>query len=204
MKPMAPAAAEVLESRLLLTATLIVDPASSNPAVFHTIQGAVNAASAGDTIQVAPGLYNEDVTVSTPVTILGGQPQLPGEKGPSKLQFESTGFTVSASSVTIEGFQIGAANPLTSTDTGILATDSANSTFDNNVFLTAGITFNGGVTQTEVANNSSAAGKAFAIDVSSSDPSVSNAYDTFTNNILNLGTSFLMRPRRAPWSPAMS
>jgi len=46
MKPFAPTTAEVLETRLLLAATLFVDPASSNPAVFHTIQGAVNAASA--------------------------------------------------------------------------------------------------------------------------------------------------------------
>lgn len=54
VKQLAPCAAEILESRLLLAATLFVDPASSNPAVFHTIQGAVNAASAGDTIQSRP------------------------------------------------------------------------------------------------------------------------------------------------------
>jgi pectin methylesterase-like acyl-CoA thioesterase len=63
-----PCAAEVLESRTLLSATLLVD--HGNSADYQSIQAAVNAASAGATIKVAPGLYNENVTVGKPLTIL--------------------------------------------------------------------------------------------------------------------------------------
>ena len=71
----------------MLTATLSVDAASTNPGVYHTIQAAVNAAPSGATIKVAPGLYNEDVTISKSLTLLGGQPILRrGEKGPRTLE----------------------------------------------------------------------------------------------------------------------
>jgi hypothetical protein len=111
-----------LESRTLLAATLFVDPASTNPAVFHTIQAAVNAAAAGSTIKVAPGTYNEDVTVSKPVAILGGQVLMTGESGPSIVQYQTTGFTVSANNVEIKRFTI-ESNPSAppSTGTGVLA-----------------------------------------------------------------------------------
>src|SRR5262249_17318023 len=40
---------------------------------FTSIQAAVNAAQAGDTIRVSPGTYNEAVTVDKTLTILGAQ-----------------------------------------------------------------------------------------------------------------------------------
>ena len=174
--------AEVLETRALLTATLLVDPTSTNPAVFHTIQAAVNAASSGSTIKVAPGLYNEDVTVSKPLTILGGQVLKFGEKGPSTLEYETTGFTVSgANKLTIEGFFI-EPDPasITSTGNAILATNTANSKFDNNVIDTSVIALDGGVTHSEIANNSMPG--TFSIEATGG-----NANDTFTNNTLNGG-----------------
>jgi parallel beta-helix repeat protein len=186
--PVGQCAAEVLESRLLLAATLSVDPASTNPAVYHTIQAAVNAAHSGSTIKVAPGLYNENVTVSKSLTILGGQVVMAGESGPSTVEYETTGFTVSsASNVTIKGFTI-EGDPASTTLTGlaILATNSSNSAFENNVIVAAAIDLDGGVTHTAVANNSDPSGSTFAIDVTGK--SSSNAYDTFTNNILNGGT----------------
>jgi pectin methylesterase-like acyl-CoA thioesterase len=111
----------VLESRVLLSATLLVD--HSNPADYQSIQSAVTAASPGNTIKVAPGTYNEDVTVSKPLTILGGQVLTSGESGPSTVG----GFAVSsANDVTINGFTIDG--------DGIAATNSSHSKFDNNVF----------------------------------------------------------------------
>ena len=70
-------AAEVLEARQMLAATLWVDAASTKAGDFHTIQAAVNAANNGDTIKVAPGVYTESVTVPKSVTISGGLPHSP-------------------------------------------------------------------------------------------------------------------------------
>ena len=110
--------------------------------MFHTIQAAVNAAPSGSTIKVAPGTYNEDVTISKSLTLLGGQAVSPGETGPSIVEYEATGFTVSgANKVTINGFTI-EADPASTTSTGnaIAATNTANSTFENNIIVGSNIT----------------------------------------------------------------
>jgi hypothetical protein len=41
------------------------------PACHSSIQSAVNAASAGDVIRVAPGVYKEDVTIGKPLSLVG-------------------------------------------------------------------------------------------------------------------------------------
>jgi pectin methylesterase-like acyl-CoA thioesterase len=46
----------------MLLSTLFVDP--TVPKDFHTIQAAVNAAKPGDTIDVAPEVYKENVCVT--------------------------------------------------------------------------------------------------------------------------------------------
>jgi parallel beta-helix repeat protein len=181
-------AAEVLESRVLLSATLFVDPASTKPSVFHTIQAAVNAASSGSTIKVAPAVYDEDVTVSKPLTILGGQVQLRGETGPSTVEFQSAGFTVSANNVTINGFTL-EPNP-DSTNAplfAILAANSARARFTNNVINNSELALGGGVTNSQVANNSGD----FQIEVINATSSAANGNDTFTDNTINGGSVFL-------------
>src|SRR5579863_7553554 len=51
-------------------ATLCVNPAGSS-SCKSTIGAAVSAASAGDTIQVAAGIYKEDVTIGVPLALIG-------------------------------------------------------------------------------------------------------------------------------------
>ncbi len=188
VKPLAPRAAEILESRLLLAATLFVDPASSNPAVFHTIQSAVNAASAGDTIDVAPGHYNEDATVPISLNIQGGQPQLPGESGASSLKFEAIGFDVSASNVTIQGFTIqpNPASTATPPLLAIYAVGSDSSTFDNNIIKNSELLLDG-VSNSNIANNSGTF-DIEAINFASTAPDIN---DTFTDNTMPGGSIFL-------------
>jgi uncharacterized repeat protein (TIGR01451 family) len=63
-----------LEGRTLL-ATLVVDPAGGT-GIFTTIQAAVNAANStgGDTIQIHPATYTEQVTIGKSLTMMGTAP----------------------------------------------------------------------------------------------------------------------------------
>src|SRR5947209_6765521 len=63
---------EVLEERRLLSTLLVDDDkAQFTNAPYTSIQAAVDAAHAGDTIRVAPGTYAESVTVNKTLTIQG-------------------------------------------------------------------------------------------------------------------------------------
>ncbi len=53
------------------TATTLCVSQRSNSGCYNTISAAVTAASANDTIQVAPGIYHEDVTVGIPLSLVG-------------------------------------------------------------------------------------------------------------------------------------
>jgi pectin methylesterase-like acyl-CoA thioesterase len=66
---------------LLLAAFLVIIPMSETAQAatltvgsdqsYTTIQGAIDAASAGDIIRVHDGVYNEHLTISVPLTIIG-------------------------------------------------------------------------------------------------------------------------------------
>jgi parallel beta-helix repeat protein len=105
-------AADVLESRLLLAATLWVDPAHAGN--YTSISNAVAAAVPGDTIKVVPGIYNESVTIPsslTNLTILGGQAQFAGQKGASIVESDGIAIALEANDATVKGFT---AEPATS------------------------------------------------------------------------------------------
>lgn len=117
---------EALEARALLS-TLFVDAASAsatpdgsadNP--FKHIQDAVNAATAGDTVSVAPGRYVEWVVVDRALSLVGpnaGVNPNTGARGPEASivpPVDSPGGGVSvlvaASGVTIDGFTLDGRN----------------------------------------------------------------------------------------------
>lgn len=83
---------------------------NSTTTYYSTIQAAVNAASSGDTVDVAPGTYSETVSVSTPLTINGAQAGVAGAStsGTQRSGSESTvkEFNITSSNVTINGFSL--------------------------------------------------------------------------------------------------
>ncbi|MBK6938946.1 MAG: right-handed parallel beta-helix repeat-containing protein [Planctomycetes bacterium] len=81
------------------------------PTQQASIQAAVNAAAAGDTIVVKPGTYEENVTIPTgldglTVKAVGGAGKVILDCRPSGATDTGGGFLVSSSNVTIQGFVI--------------------------------------------------------------------------------------------------
>ena len=97
-----------------IAATLVVDDDNVEcpAATFVTIQDAVNAASAGDTIQVCAGLYPEiapgPLTINKTVTLLGAQANVDARTraGAESIIDDLQGTSVSASNVVIDGFTV--------------------------------------------------------------------------------------------------
>ena len=111
-----PVLMESLEGRRLLAAHIV-----GSTAVYSTIQAAVDAASAGSTINVDPGAYAELVTVYKRLTIngaqagvdarsnsrltLGSESAINGIYNPSTTLHTSS-FYIDANDVTIDGFTV--------------------------------------------------------------------------------------------------
>jgi hypothetical protein len=108
--------AEMLEPRLLLSATIV-----GSSTVYSTISAAVNAAAAGATINVGPGNYAETVTITKQLTIDGAQTGVDARSssrangtasnssiitGGSSGGSVGCAFYVDASNVTISGFTV--------------------------------------------------------------------------------------------------
>lgn len=111
---------EALEDRALM-ATFTVDDSfvADNPAQrkYDTIQEAVNAASAGDTIKVLAGSYEENVLVDKRLTIQGASAKLSQAFDPNKASIldpvdngaagsPASGFSLQANDIVIKGFTI--------------------------------------------------------------------------------------------------
>ncbi len=164
-----------------------------------TIQGAVNAANPGDTIQVCPGTYNEGVLVGKTLTINGAQAGVDARTRPvntpaseSIVTGSGHGFRVVANNVVVNGFtfqanlgdqNFGAAISLANTFSG---SQILNNLIANN---TIGISLqSNGAAQTVISRNAirtnNAAGSASGNGIYS-DAGVSNVLidsNEFTNN----------------------
>lgn len=108
---------EALESRRLLAVTLTVDDdlVQKPDADYTSIQDAVDAASAGDTIKVYPGSYAESVNVDKTLSILGAQETRNARRrsiDPTREAIVDTpatgtaGFHLAADNILIKGFTI--------------------------------------------------------------------------------------------------
>ncbi|WP_321506807.1 DUF3821 domain-containing protein [uncultured Methanoregula sp.] len=91
-----------------------IGPACTVPDQYATIQAAVNAATAGDTITVRSGIYNEQVVIAKPVSLSG----IPAS-GPNRPVINGTGsgipVTITANHVNLTGFIVANSN-----DAGVL------------------------------------------------------------------------------------
>jgi parallel beta-helix repeat protein len=112
---------ELLEDRRLLAVLTVDNDFDANDpdeGEFTTIQAAVDAAAAGDTIKVKAGTYAESVVVNKQLTIIGRDPKLSRYLNPEKASIvdppadnsdndHAIGFELLANGIVIEGFTIG-------------------------------------------------------------------------------------------------
>ena len=93
-------------------ATLYVNPdgiCGGNSPCYTTIQAAVNAATAGDTIKVADATYSELVQVNKTLTLQGSQAGVDARMRSGAESIVGTGdgaFQIEADNVTVDGFTI--------------------------------------------------------------------------------------------------
>jgi hypothetical protein len=108
---------EALEGRQLLTVTI-----DGSPTIYNTIQQAINAAVAGNTVRVGAGTYAENVLVNKSISVVGAT----GKASDIVIDPASgVGVTITASGVTLQSLRVtGASN-------GIQADNVANLTFNN-------------------------------------------------------------------------
>ncbi len=135
---------------------LIFGSVSSNKGAFGSIQAAIDAATAGDTIHIAPGTYTESLSITKSVTLLGfgaGQTIIKPAFG--------NGVTISGTSasdqIVIDGVEIkdasSGAGLLVISGTNLLKLTITNSKFENN-FTNGVAVFGAGVAETLITNTS--------------------------------------------------
>ncbi len=102
---------------------------------FARIGDALAAAAPGDTIHVAPGVYRERLTISRPVTLLGGsRPPSPGATGPV-IDGGGTGHVIEATAaLTLRGFVIRASGQrVDAEDSGVMVRGAPAVIEDNHI-----------------------------------------------------------------------
>src|SRR3954468_1360786 len=131
---------EQLESRQMMAAHIV-----GNATNYATIQAAINVAASGAVINVDPGTYIEQITISKPLTLRGSQAGIDARSTTRKNEAILTGIKVtsgvtnalkiSASNVTIDGFTIqGQTTQATDTSAGVIIAPGVSGTrFVNNI-----------------------------------------------------------------------
>ena len=206
-------AMEMLEPRQMLAAHIV-----GISTVYSTIQAAVNAASAGATINVDAGTYNESVTISKTLTLRGakagvdargrsttGESIVTGASGTAGIGFS---FDITASDVTLDGFTVqGETSKSTTNGAGIVLAPSVSGThildniIQNNVagvYLANSSATDAALFQHNVFQNNNNAGvnggRGIYTDAGLTNGTLTNVTidsNTFTNNHGGSGTTGL-------------
>ena len=170
-------------------ATLTVGPAGPPTYGYATIQAAVTAATAGDTIQVAAGTYRENLVWSTKsLQLIGAGPGVCTINGDTDSNGTPNGVCLALTSVPagarVEGFTI------TAGTTGISLSSSAALITGNTITANAGsgINCSGAGTNGTISNNTfsnNTAGSGGGIYCNAVSPTITG--NTFSGNTANSG-----------------
>lgn len=132
-------AVEPLEQRQLLAVWTVDD---SGGADFSTIQDAIDAASSGDTINVAAGTYREDFTLDKAIALLGpndtGSPNGGARVAEAIVEIDTgtLGSFVTADGASVKGFTFQAPADYTTAGTLLLIDGADDVTVEKNIFDT--------------------------------------------------------------------
>jgi nitrous oxidase accessory protein len=102
------------------------------PDEYANIQSAIDAANAGDTILVKPGMYFENLKIDKPLTLQGNDAIIDGNHSEYAVWVKLDGV---ASNVTIEGFVIQNAGNISGLSGGIRLSYVENCTIQNCTFI---------------------------------------------------------------------
>ena len=105
-----------------------------------SIQVAINAADADDTILLSPDTYAENLTISKAITILGAQHGVDGalRAGPESVIEGTSTIALASGAVVIDGVQINNTSGNTTQFKGIVVTSGADVTIENSRFWSTG------------------------------------------------------------------
>lgn len=134
-----------LIDNLTITApsTIVVDDDLACPnATFNTIQAAVNAAIAGDTIQVCAGTYPENVSTNKNLTFLGPQAGVDARTGRTNVSAEAVvgiaagafNLQVNPGTTRVDGFTMSGANTGNGDGAALLLINGSGHQIVNNIF----------------------------------------------------------------------